>query len=143
MIKIGCVAIVPHESGKGFHGIRCGKGRGIILPGGRYEKDVDLTYHHTACRELFEEMGLVTTPEDLEYLWHGPDGGDFITFAFLVKRYSGVPQETKEGIPVHADWNDLMVSHFAGWYACLKDVLDQRSRLSFAVDASGALTVNY
>jgi ADP-ribose pyrophosphatase YjhB (NUDIX family) len=123
-IPIGCVALVEQGNSDWYVGIQCKKGRGIILPGGKYDSNIDQTYHHTACRELREETGLVAEAKDLEYVWHGPDGFDHITFAFIVHKYSGKAIETPEGCPVKACWNDLMQSKFGGWYAVLRDVIN-------------------
>jgi ADP-ribose pyrophosphatase YjhB (NUDIX family) len=121
MIKVGCIAVVPVEGG--FVGMECDKNRGLILPGGKWERDKDKSYHHAAARELLEETGLSTDPEKLEYIWHGPDTGEYITFAFLAREVQGTIRESPEGMPRLVTWDDLLASHFGAYYRVLREVM--------------------
>lgn len=119
-MKIGCIAMIHYQGG--FLGLRCAKGRGLILPGGTYEPAKDRTYQATAIREAMEEVGV--TPHDLRYVWHGPDGGEYTTFTFEASWHSGTPaKETNEGIPQVVHWADLFESRFEAYYRILYEVM--------------------
>lgn len=104
-----------------FLGMQCAKGRGLILPGGKFEWEKDKTYKDTAKRECREEVGV--QPLDLKYVWHGPDGKDFITFAFYAETFLGTPKRSDEGVPQRVEWEDLLVSHFAAYYEILFEIM--------------------
>jgi len=118
-MKIGCIAMMPYKGG--FLGLRCAKGRGLILPGGTYEPAKDPTYQATAIREAMEEVNVI--PHDLRYVWHGPDGGDYMTFTFEATWFSGEPKTSDEGVPQVVHWADLFNSHFAAYYRILYEVM--------------------
>lgn len=82
-MRIGCVSVVGVGSDL-FVGINCSKGRGIILPGGKWEPEFNLgeTFKDCAARELKEEAGLKTNKSEL--LFHGPSGDGFYVYAFRV-----------------------------------------------------------
>jgi len=96
---------------------------GLILPGGTYDPKQDRTYHDTARRECQEETGI--TPYNLRYIWSGPDGGEYITFAFEADWCEGTPMETPEGTPQIVTWRDLCTSHFAAYYNVLHQVYER------------------
>lgn len=128
-MKIGAFGLVHWLDSDGFLGIECKKGRGLILPGGTYDPTIDRTYHDTARRELKEETGVEVHSSYIQYLWCGPDGGDYMTFAFYcphVTQWS--PTETAEGKPCRVTWNDLFQSRFAAHYRVLFDVLRDSHR---------------
>jgi len=127
--KIGCIAMTSCGSFHGkkqFLGIECAKGRGIIMPGGKWEKGE--TYTETASRELREETGLVVDPKELRYVWMGPDGDGYIVLAFEFG-FSCIedqePQETPEGNPIWAEKEVFLQSKYAGYYECLFQVIDK------------------
>lgn len=121
-LNIGALVLVPYQGA--WLGMRCAKGRGLILPGGTYEPDKDPTYQATAIRECQEEVGVI--PHDLRYIWHGPDGGAYITFAFLATWYSGQPQASNEGVPQAVEWRDLFASKFGAYYQILYEIIGNR-----------------
>lgn len=126
-IKIGCVTLVPGWGdgivGK-FLALDCAKGRGIILPGGKFEPKIDRTYRNAAARECREETGC--EPTDLSYLWHGPDGGKFTTFAFTGKLFAPRPMvETREGKPLWATRSQLLASDYAAFYDVMFEMYDR------------------
>lgn len=120
-MKIGAIAVIPAGDGK-FWGLECPKGRGLILPGGKYEKS-DTSYAHTAAREAYEEIGALLNPYRLRYLWHGPDGGDFICFAFLANLVT-FPDDGPEleATPQKVTWSQLSMSEFGPYYRILKEI---------------------
>lgn len=124
-MKIGCIAVIPMGYDR-YLGIECAKGRGDILPGGKYEASIDLTFHDTAKREAKEEVGI--TCHNLEYLWHAPDGNsDFICFAFLATSFSGrIPLQTGEGKPKIVYRQALLESYFKAYYRILFEIIGNR-----------------
>jgi 8-oxo-dGTP pyrophosphatase MutT (NUDIX family) len=121
-MKIGAIAVIPYSHG--FLGLQCAKGRGLILPGGTYEREKDSSYQDTAIRETVEEVGVI--PHGLQYIWHGPDGGDYTTFAFLANWYSGEPRASNEGVPQVVQWDDLFKSDFGAYYLILYEIMERR-----------------
>lgn len=127
-MRFGAFALVP--SPNGFWGIKCSKGRGLIIPGGTFDRDLDATIVETAKRELREETGI--EGQRPVYLWHGPDMQDrgdlppYITYTFLfnglfAKPFPNDHFDAEEVIEVN--WNDLSKSSFKGYYQCLYDHL--------------------
>jgi 8-oxo-dGTP pyrophosphatase MutT (NUDIX family) len=99
--KIGCIAIVDRQYNHGYSNeyltIDCAKGRGIILPGGKYEED-DQTFERTAERELYEETGVVGVADKLVFHGMAPDG--YYVYCFTMKdvSYHDIKEETDEGL---------------------------------------------
>ena len=101
---IGCCAIVYKEFPFNFftHNdkilvIECKKGRGIILPGGKFEVK-DKTFDITASRELEEETGVIGYKPKLFKHFMSPDGYYQYNFIFGVYDVQNM-KETKEGNP--------------------------------------------
>lgn len=127
--KIGCVALIPIGDQTPYYpfqyyGVQCAKGRGKILPGGKWNKDE--TYHQAASRESFEEVGVLLGMEELTYLWHGPDGFGYETFTFLSRPRPFVSHYSNEGMAIPVTEEDLMKSSFAHYYKCLFDIIRRR-----------------
>jgi 8-oxo-dGTP pyrophosphatase MutT (NUDIX family) len=128
MLKgIGVNALIPlgkSQTGEAvFQGLKCSKGRGIILPGGKWEEGE--TYTQTAIRETKEETGLIV--QNPKFLYSGMSSDGFFVHTFVC--YKKVPfQEpiaTKEGTPVAATWHHLLSSQFAPYYEILKEIYEQ------------------
>lgn len=96
-VKIGCCAIVRDPTKQKILCIECSKGRGLILPGGKFEPDKDSLFTDTAKRELFEETGI--RAKTARYVFGGLDCSGYYCYAFLMEDiyYSGLKEETKEG----------------------------------------------
>jgi 8-oxo-dGTP pyrophosphatase MutT (NUDIX family) len=109
--------------------IECQKGRGIIMPGGKWETGEK--YTESAIRELEEETGLKADPKHLEYVWMGPDGDGYLVMAFRLP-YKHIrtqePKETPEGKPMWVEEEDFQNSKYAGYYECLFQVINRRDR---------------
>lgn len=113
---IGCVAIVEHE-GK-IVAIDTTKGRGITLPGGKWESHE--TFAECAKRELFEETGLVA--RNFKYVFAGQDGLGYYVYAFTAVIDNWTPRDSPEGRVVLADYSDLRQSTFKAYYAILHEL---------------------
>jgi len=121
-MKIGVIAIIPYSYG--FLGLQCDKGRGLTFPGGNFEREKDRTFQDTAIRECQEEIGV--TPEALTYVWHGPDGYEHTTFAFIAGWHSGQARDSAEGRWQIVTWDGLLKSNFAAYYSVLREVMESR-----------------
>lgn len=60
--RIGACGIVP--KGNRVLAIECAKGRGLVLPGGKFEVVNDKTYKSCAAREVYEETGVLVNNQD-------------------------------------------------------------------------------
>jgi len=119
---LGVFALVPiNLRWPIFHAIECKKGRGVILPGGKWEKGE--TYHQTAQREFKEEMGLDAHSFRFFHFGANTDGYLCYTFRGDLQSYFQVPKETDEGRPCEATFDDLINgSEFGPYMAVLEDI---------------------
>lgn len=117
--KIGCAALV-YDDDFNIIGIDCVKGRGIILPGGKWEEGE--TYRAGAIRELREETGLVGGSSEFLLGALGPGGCFTYTFRIHVRDFSTIAN-SKEGKVVRATWDDLMRSEYAPYYDVLREIV--------------------
>lgn len=113
-------------------GLECTKGRGLILPGGKFEPKVDETYRHAAIRELKEETGLVVKPEHCHYIWSSLDHSGFYCHAFYANVYTGeLQEETEAGKPRWIYTTELVNnSVFWPYYDLLFTVLAEKVQFS-------------
>lgn len=95
-VKIGCCAVIVNKEGEMLC-IECAKGRGLILPGGKFEPEKDLGFGDCIIREVKEETGIVVQKMVPFYQGLAPDG--YYDYCFLVTDYddSGIVEETDEG----------------------------------------------
>jgi 8-oxo-dGTP pyrophosphatase MutT (NUDIX family) len=123
---IGVFALIPISlRGPMFHAIECKRGRGIILPGGKWEPGE--LYHQTAIRETEEEMGLRVTRPVFFHFGANTDGYLCYTFQCDLTSSFQQPVETAEGKPVEACWDDLVRgSKFGPYMAVLSDIWRRR-----------------
>jgi 8-oxo-dGTP pyrophosphatase MutT (NUDIX family) len=119
MSLIGSIALIPLGDGM-FQGIKCAKGRGISLPGGKWQPGE--TFRDTAIRETKEEVGLDVDAYRLLYQGPSPDG--YIVHCFLCRKT--YPQQqaitSKEGWPIVTTWKHLMQSEFGPYYDIVKEI---------------------
>ena len=131
--KIGCIVMLPCDNGSvgGYVGIECAKGRGKILPGGKWTPE-DGTYRNAAAREFREETGLIIDPNDLKYIWHGPDGYGYETFGFLATKYAtGKTCDSPEGKVCTVTVEELLQSKYGAWYDVFFSVYWNRMTCQF------------
>lgn len=104
---VGASCIVEEE-GK-ILGLKCAKGRGIILPGGKLEFNEDPA--DTALRELYEETGVIGYNAKFVLMQINHDG--FIGFTYSAQS-SKIKEgfKTPEGESVLTDWKTLFQSSF-------------------------------
>ena len=126
--KIGCIVVcqatvMPDQ----YLGIKCAKGRGRILPGGKWDpEDNNESYKDAAAREFSEELGIQISTSFLKYIWHGPDGFGYTTFAF---KYTGPLLtlsdcvESTEGKPCLITEEQLYASQYNAYYRLLFEVM--------------------
>jgi len=119
---LGVFALCPISlRGPIFHAIECKKGRGVILPGGKWESPEP--YHATAVREIGEEMGLRVTNPRFFHFGANADGYLCYTFQVDLTNHFQTPTETDEGRPCEATWDDLIQgSAFGPYMAVLADL---------------------
>lgn len=130
--KIGCVALCRVSTGL-FVAIDCHKGRGIVLPGGKWEPGESFV----GCveREFSEETGLVLRGAKIFFHGTNVDGwscyvfkGDtqyYHSYSYKEKRW-GYSYETREGKFRLATWDDLIDSK--NQFSPLYELLYQKER---------------
>ncbi len=117
---IGCIALVRDQSGR-LLGIDCNKGRGKILPGGKW-KPGEETFTECVLRELKEETGLEGRAPRL--VFQAPDGFGFIVFAFEVTVDDFDPSGRGEMFAHPVTWPELKRSKYAAYYELLEQAWD-------------------
>jgi len=101
-VKIGCCGLIFDRKTAEILCIECAKGRGLILPGGKFEPEKDNGFGETMIRELQEETGVIA--KKMYPIFHAlaPDG--YYDYTFLISDWdeSGIVEETSEGKVVWA-----------------------------------------
>jgi 8-oxo-dGTP pyrophosphatase MutT (NUDIX family) len=121
---IGCIAVV--KFGEFFVALECSKGRGRIMPGGKWEKGE--TFREAAIRELKEETGLVALTAEFAHVGPDEDGVPCYAFYATVNQsqvWSSMDVDYGSGKVVLATWSELLQSHYKGYYEVLKDVMSR------------------
>lgn len=107
-------------------GINCSKGRGFILPGGKWEHGE--SFKRCATRELYEETGLIANKAT--FLHVGPSTDGYMCHAFLceVTNWENL-SDRGEGAPTDLEWDDLIEGGaFGAYYEVLRDVYYSRMK---------------
>lgn len=120
-VKIGCVTLirVAIQGPPKFYAVNCKKGRGIILPGGKWDKGE--SFVECAIRELYEETGIIA--KDYRLVFQGMSEEGYYTYAFVATFFRKDTPTHDEGELVHATWDDLCKSSFRGYYELLRHEL--------------------
>lgn len=113
-MKISCISVIQKD-GK-LVAIECAKGRGIIFPGGNWERDE--TFEEAAARELEEETGLIAVRQS--FIFGGATDDEKFTYAFLTEILEWVPTDLLKGKVVLATWDELLRSKFCAYYSLVK-----------------------
>jgi 8-oxo-dGTP pyrophosphatase MutT (NUDIX family) len=128
-MSIGCITLVPvNQQWPGDYrqvaAINCIKGRGLIMPGGKWENPE--FYEQAAYREFQEETGqrLDGLPK---LLFQAPDGHGYHVFTFLGSCPGFGPYvHTTSGETRFALWVDLMKSFYGPYYSVLKQHVEAK-----------------
>lgn len=127
-MKMACTNLVISKDNGRIAAVKCAKGRGIILPGGRWEEGE--TPFACASRELKEETGLIAEKQRLIFQSPSPSG-EFYTYCMLTKVKPwllGHEYHSIEGTFVLATWGELCRSKFGFYYELLYDVVNSTKR---------------
>lgn len=117
-MNVGCIVLAYH--GESIIAIECTKGRGTILPGGKWE--LGESFVDAARREFNEETNLKVT--NLEYLFGGPDGAGYYCYAFIGVLESDFQENvTPEGRVKLTTWAELKKSAFGAYYEVLEQIV--------------------
>ena len=120
-VKFGAVGLIQKHIGihTKFLGLQCAKGRGIILPGGKFDPAVDNNYQDTAARETEEETGIIVNKDSGKLLLHMPLPDGYYGFAYTFPEWEGeIDEFNREGIP--------------GWYSREEFFLQDYSACNFS-----------
>lgn len=119
MTNIGCCSLV--FKGHKILALECAKGRGLVLPGGKWEENE--TYRQCAARELYEETGLTSISSKL--IFHAFNVDRFYCYCFLtqVKNFEDL-KEKQEGKPCFVSWEQLINGNaFSSYYDLLYETV--------------------
>jgi 8-oxo-dGTP pyrophosphatase MutT (NUDIX family) len=111
---IGCITMIQHNDR--IVAIQCKKGRGVIMPGGKWQPGE--TFIDTAKRELEEETGLKA--RNFKLIFHGMSEEGYYTYAFSAQIDEFKPTDSAEGDVVLTDWHTLKQSKFGGFYQLME-----------------------
>lgn len=126
---LACVTLVPANQQwdgdfRQVAAIDCAKGRGLILPGGKWEEGE--LFEETAYREFTEETGqkLTSLPK---LFWQGYTLPGNYTYCFLGECPGFSPFITGDcGETRYALWYDLLQSQFRAYYSLLRQFVDAK-----------------
>lgn len=124
---IAAVAILPYQNNlkqeTRFIGLHCP--RGYIMPGGKYDPNLDQSWHGTAIREAQEETG--TNVYKTKFVFGAPDHtGDYFCFGVWCPLHDGVLRDSREGKAMIVTQDQLLSSVYGPWYRCLFDILKEK-----------------
>lgn len=102
-------------------GLKCAKGRGVTLPGGKWEKGE--SFIDCAKRELLEETGLLG--HNFKLVFNGESEEGYFTYAFTAEVNDYTPLSSHEGEVTLTNWDELKRSRFGGYYELLQQVLKE------------------
>lgn len=119
---IGAISLVFKDNDRydQILGIDCAKGRGFILPGGKWERGE--LFEQTALRELREETNLKGFSPELIFHAMSPDMA--YCYAFRVMADSDnykLIRGSSEGDARWGSWGELLRSDFAPYYSLLRE----------------------
>ena len=106
--KIGCCGIVP-QGERVILAIECAKGRGLVLPGGKFDITNDISYKTCAAREVYEETGVIVNNRGSRLVHCSLcfDGYFVYFFRFPSYQYESL-LPNREGVPKWVTIKELM-----------------------------------
>jgi ADP-ribose pyrophosphatase YjhB (NUDIX family) len=138
-MKIGCVSLVAKELNK-IVVLECAKGRGLVLPGGKWERETGESFKEGAARELVEETGLIAINQQLIFAGFNVD--DYYGYTFLTQVENFKWKNTPEGKPRFATWDELLnktKSKFMPYYELLADAFRATMNQNQMIQVIGVL----
>jgi ADP-ribose pyrophosphatase YjhB (NUDIX family) len=143
MMNIGCVSVVIPIPGH-IVAIECAKGRGLVLPGGSWEKAKGETFKEAAARELKEEANLTAKEQQLLYAGFNVDGWFCHSFLTSVTDIEAMEGTVKEGPAVLVEIEELISkSAFKAYYEILFDCLKLHMLDEYVFQYVAALEASY
>ena len=111
-MKVACCAVVWKYDGvsRKVLALESSKGRGLTIPGGKWEEGVDRTYRECAARETLEETGIIVNPTDGKLVFNGLSSNHKkYMYIFEFESYQGELRNSGEGKPLWVPQSELLL----------------------------------
>lgn len=119
---VGCI-VLYNESGQVLCVSRKDDHTSFGLPGGKME-DIDMNFPQlTACRETFEETGIIVKPSDLQLVYACHHDG-FMTYTYYTDKYTGTIEHDEPHVVKWGLFDDLIAGSFGDYNKCVLDSIN-------------------